>query len=82
MKLETALKRAGSVTALARVLQVTRQAAQQFQKNGLPRKRERQLREATSEDWQRARAEGLMWWAGQWRPRSEVPLDVVMKAKR
>jgi hypothetical protein len=82
MTLKPALKRAGSLTALARVLQVTRQAAQQYQKNGLPKKRALQLSQATAEDWHRARVEGLMWWAGKWRPRSEVPVDVVMKTRR
>lgn len=55
MKLKTALRRAKSVTALARVLGVTRQAVQQYQKTGeLPRKREQQLKDATDEDWARA----------------------------
>lgn len=45
MKPNTAIKRAGSITALARVLGVTRQAVQQFAKSGkLPDERVQQLR--------------------------------------
>jgi hypothetical protein len=54
MNIKSALKRAGSVTALARVLQVTRQAAQQYQARGLSKKAKRKLADATTADWARA----------------------------
>lgn len=43
MNIETAIKRAGSVSALARILGVTRQAVQQYRVSGLPAPRLEQL---------------------------------------
>ncbi len=49
MDIKTAIERAGSVSALARVLGVSRQAVQQYRESGLPTAREYQLYEARPE---------------------------------
>lgn len=43
MNIHTAIRRAGSVSALARILGCTRQAVQQFRTSGLPAARVEQL---------------------------------------
>jgi predicted transcriptional regulator len=49
MNIQTAIKRAGSVMALARMLGVTRQAVQQYRNTGLPTTRVDQLRKVRPE---------------------------------
>lgn len=49
MDANTAIKKAGSVCALARILGVTRQAVQQYRRSGLPDARVDQLRLARPE---------------------------------
>ncbi len=49
MDIETAIKRAGSISALARILGVTRQAVQQFRTTGIPSGRVADLREKRPE---------------------------------
>lgn len=56
MDINTAIERAGSVSALARLLGVKRQAVQQYRLSGLPAPRERQLKELKPAWFRKARA--------------------------
>jgi DNA-binding transcriptional regulator YdaS (Cro superfamily) len=53
MNISTAIRRAGNVSALARLLGVKRQAVQQYRISGLPDARREQLR-ALRPDWFKA----------------------------
>lgn len=56
MDIHSAIARAGSVMALARILGVRRQAVQQYRKNGLPADRLEQLRGLRPEWFSKQRA--------------------------
>lgn len=49
MDIDIALQKAGSVSALARILNVTRQAVQQFRRVGLPEKQVEKLKQLRPE---------------------------------